>query len=407
MRQGMIASSSEWINTKAAIDGLIYKVRTNPSDKRSTLALGMAYIQESRISGNHAYYDNAALNLFEKILKEEPENFEALIGKATVLLSQHHFTEAMPVAELAKKVSPHSATVYGLLTDAFVETGNYEKAIEMADKMSATRPDIRSYSRISYLREIFGDYKGAIDAMKMAVDAGYPGMEQTEWSRQQLGHLYENTGDLQKAEFCYDQSIYFRPSFSWAYAGKARIAKAKGNYFQAIDFLKQAQGLLKEFSFQQEMTELYRITNQPLKAAVSARETIILLGGLQGDESEKNHGHYADKELAYACIDSYNYMEAYKHALIEYNRRPDNIEINQALAWVNYKLGRYETANKYMEFALRTHSKNPVLNYQAGLILTKLGRQEEGRKLIKQSLETDPFLSQLLKWETPNLLALK
>ena len=407
MRQGMMASSSEWLNTKAAIDGLIYKVRSNPSDKRSVLALGMAYIQESRISGNHSYYDKAALNLFETVLKDEPENYEALVGKATVLLSQHHFTDAMPVAELAKKVSPYSATVYGLLTDAFVETGNYEKAIEMADKMSATRPDNRSYSRISYLREIFGDYKGAIDAMKMAVEAGYPGLEQTEWSRQQLGHLYENTGDLQRAQFCYEQSIYFRPSFSWAYAGKARVAKAKGNYLQAIEFLKQAQALLPDFSFQQELTELFRITNQPQLAAESARKTIALLGGIQGNQSDKNHGHYADKELAYACLDSYNYMDAYKHALIEYNRRPDNIEVNQALAWVNYKLGRYEKANQYINVALRTHSKNPVLNYQAGLIKSKVGEKEEGRRLIEQSLALNPYLSPALKWEMRELLASK
>ena len=407
MRQGMLASSSEWLNTKSAIEGLISKVKSNPDDKRSMLALGMAYIQESRVSGNHPYYDKASLNLFETVLKKDPNDFEALTGKATVLLSQHHFTDALPVAELAKKINPYSATVYGILTDVFVETGNYNKAIEMADKMTATRPDIRSYSRISYLREILGDYKGSIDAMKMAVDAGYPGMEQTEWSRQQLGHLYENTGDLRNAEFCYELSIYYRPSFSWAYAGKGRVAKARGDYFHAIDFIKQAQALLPDFSFQQELTELYRITNQPQLAAESARKTIALLGGLMGDESDKNHGHYADKELAYACLDSYDYMQAYKHALIEFNRRPDNIETNQTLAWVNYKLGRYEMANKYIDSALRTHSQYPLLNYQAGLIKLRAGEKEKGRKLIDQSLALNPYLSPVLKWEMRKMLASK
>ena len=145
----MLGSSSEWLNTKAAIEGLIYKVNSNPDDKRSMLALGMAYIQESRVSGNHTYYDKASLELFERVLKSEPENYEALVGKSTVLLSQHHFSDALPVAELALKINPQSSTVYGLLTDVFVETGNYEKAIEMADKMASIRPDMRSYSRIS------------------------------------------------------------------------------------------------------------------------------------------------------------------------------------------------------------------------------------------------------------------
>lgn len=49
------------------------------------------------------------------------------------------------------------------------------------------RPDLRSYSRISYLREIYGDLDGAIEAMKLAVTAGYPGYEQTAWARLTLG----------------------------------------------------------------------------------------------------------------------------------------------------------------------------------------------------------------------------
>jgi hypothetical protein len=54
------------------------------------------------------------------------------------------------------------------LVDGNVEMGNYATAIEEADKMISIRPDIRSYSRASYLREIHGDYPGAIDAMKLA-----------------------------------------------------------------------------------------------------------------------------------------------------------------------------------------------------------------------------------------------
>lgn len=407
LRQGALASTSEWLNSKSAIEGLIERLRNNPSDNKIKLSLGMAYIQEARISGNHAYYDKAALELFNSILNKEENNFEALIGKATVLLSQHHFSDAIPVAEQAMKISEHTSSVFGLLTDAYVELGDYQKAIEMADKMSATRPDMRSYSRISYLREILGDYIGAIDAMKMAVEAGYPGSEQTEWCRVQLGHLYENTGNLVMAQHCYDQSIYFRPTFSWAFAGLARVEKAKGNNQNAIQLLKTAQAILPDFTFQQELTEIYRISNQPYEAAVSARKTIEILGGVQGDDSGKNHGHYADKELSYAYLDAYDYINAYKHALIEYNRRPENIEVNQLLAWVNYKLGRYEEANRLIDIALRTGSKNTVLNYEAGLIKSKFGLVQEGSRLMNQSLAMNPYISPSLKWETKKMITMR
>jgi hypothetical protein len=38
--------------------------------------------------------------------------------------------------------------------DGNVEMGNYDSAVAFADKMVALRPDLTSYSRVSYLREI-------------------------------------------------------------------------------------------------------------------------------------------------------------------------------------------------------------------------------------------------------------
>ena len=407
LRQGMLASSSEWKNVKSAIDDLILKVNLNPDDLRSKNALGLAYIQESRISGNHSYYDAAAIRLFNDVLQKQPENFEALIGKSTVLLSQHHFIEAIPIAKKAQQVSQQNSAAYGVLTDAYAETGEYESAIEMADMMTSMRPDIRSYSRISYMREITGNYEGAIEAMKMAIAAGQPGLEQTEWCRVQLGQLYENTGDLLHAKLCYDQSVYHRPSYAWAYAGQARIEKAQGNYKAAIDLIQHALAILPDPSFELELAELYRIVNRQEEAAIMARNAVEHLGGLKNEEAGQNHGHYADRELAYAYLACYDYQNAYKHALIEYNRRPKNIEVNQCLGWVLYKLGKFLQAGKYMDVALRTNSKNPVLLFEAGMIKSAAGQKEEGRRLMAEALEQCPYISPLLRWESKKLLAEK
>src|SRR5215203_340540 len=127
------------------------------------------------------------------VLIKEPENLEALTLKALLLVSQHHFAEGLAVAERARQISPYYAFLHGILIDGYVEMGNYEAAVESAENMISLRPDIRSYSRISYLREIHGDYPGAIEAMKLAVDAGGFGDEPTCWTRVQLARLYENT----------------------------------------------------------------------------------------------------------------------------------------------------------------------------------------------------------------------
>lgn len=405
LRQGEAASTNEWLNSKAAIENLIETLRRNPENSEAKIKLGFAYIQESRESGEHAFYDSKALDLFTRVLKNDTANFEALIGKATVLLSQHHFTEAIPEAVKALRINPYSSAVYGILTDAFVENGDYPKAIEMADKMVSLRPDIRSYSRVSYLREIYGDYTGAIEAMKLAVSSGYPGMEQTEWCRMELGHLFEMTGQLDSAQSQFLSCIYFRPAFAHAYAGLGRIAKAKGDYPLAIDHLFKAINIKDDPSFESELAEVYQISNKPQLAYEAAQQSISLLAGKQGDEAEKNHGHYADKELAMAYLKAYDYNNALKHALIEYNRRPDNIDVEQTLAWVYYKIGNYPKANTYIAKALRTNSKNPILQYQAGLILSRTGNLADARVHYDQALKTNPHLPILLKWESKRYLA--
>ncbi len=391
-RTGTIALAGEWLNTKKAIEGLLATIEQNPQDYKAMLNLSQAYIQEGRTTGDHGYYDKAALELLDEVIKNEPQNFDALCCKGTVLLSQHHFAEGLEIAKIALPISPNSAFIYGILCDANLELGNYTEAVKMADKMVSIRPDIRSYARVSYLREIYGDIPGAITAMKLAVDAGYPGLEQSEWTRCVLGHLYENTGNLDSAEYEYSVALRNRPNYAFAIAGLGHIAKAKANYKEAIGYYEKAKNMIVEFSFSDELTDLYRLNNQKDKADKNAESVIELLGPNAGDESDTGHGHYADKELAYAYIKINNLEKALKHATTEYQRRPNNIDVCETLAWVDYKLSDFKNADILINKALATHCKNPILLCRAGLIKIKINDVEKGKALIKQALETNPFL---------------
>ncbi|MBC8084703.1 MAG: hypothetical protein H7Z21_16010, partial [Hymenobacter sp.] len=139
-RRGDLSAGKEWLNTKAAIEGLQAKLRRDPNDHKSRLLLAQAFMQEARVTGDHPYYDGAAMELLEVVLQAEPENFEALCCKASLSLTQHHFAQGLGLAQQAQKVNPNSGYVYGLLTDANVEMGHYDEAVKMADKMNTIRP---------------------------------------------------------------------------------------------------------------------------------------------------------------------------------------------------------------------------------------------------------------------------
>jgi len=404
-RAGTIALSAEWLNTKEAIKSLISAIEINPEDYKSKLQLAQAYIQESRITGDHAYYDKAALELLNDVVKAEPQNFDALCCQATVLLSQHHFSEGLEVAKKAQPLNPNSAFIYGIMCDAYVELGNYKEAVKQSDKMISIRPDIRSYSRISYLREIHGDLRGAIDAAKLAVSAGYPGLEQTVWTRTILAHLYENIGQIDSAQAQYQLALIERPEYAFAIAGLGKIEKAKGNYKEAIRFYEKAKKSVIEYSFDDELTDLYKLNNEPSKSSNAATKVIETLSPIaDADESSSSHGHYADKELAYAYLKTPDLDKALKHALIEYERRPNNIDVCETLAWVYFKKGSFLEANKFITKALITNNQNPTLLCRAGLIKIRSGDVLKGQDLIKKALATNPYLDPTLKNEAINYI---
>ena len=124
----------------------------------------------------------------------------------------------------------------------------------------------------------------------------------------------------------------------------------------------------------------------------------------EGKESDAEHGHYSDRELALMYLKSYRYDLALRHALSEFNRRPANIDVNQTLAWVHFRRKEYNQANKKIDVALKTNSKNPLLLFQAGLIKAKSGNVAEGKKLMMKSLAINEIISADLKWEAREYL---
>jgi len=397
-RKGSTALATEWVSTKDKAANLIKIVRENPADIKSTLALATVYIQESRITGNSMYYDRAALKYINDVLEKEPENYEALAYKALIYLSQHRFTDALPIAEKAQKAGPGNALSYGLLIDSHVELGNYEAALENAEKMISLRPDLRSYSRISYLREIHGDNSGAIEAMQRAVTAGSPGLEATSWARIQLARLYENIGDLKAAEMHYIIAAEERPGYPYAIAGLASIAMSKKDHKKAIELYERADSSLFDNSFKEKMAAIY-LLNGDEKKAKQITDALIESLNKHADPGDGNLVHFADRELAYAYLLTNNYDKALQHALAEYNRRPKNIDVNETVAWVYYKRGEYDKALPYINAALRTNCKNPILLSHAGLIYAKNNQQDKAKNLLQEASKNNPNIDQQLKAE--------
>ncbi len=368
---------------------LYSKILKNPQDWEAHLAMARLYMLEARVTGEHGHYYPAALSMLDKVQDQsqsEDDLFQSHFLKASVLLSLHKFEEALVYGEKALAINDYHALTYGTLVDANVELGNYEQAVELADKMVSIRPDLRSYARISYLREIHGDIPGAKKAMEMAVKAGVPGYEDAAWCRLILGNLHETYGELEEAKMQYEQALEERPNYPFAIAALAGIEMKYQNYDKALSLLDSACNIIPEVGFYEQKAELYMATGKEDLAMQTVDEILEMLA------DDEAHGHVMNLEYAKIYRDILDdQAKAREYAMNEFEKRPDNIDVNLMLSSIYYNMKDWEQAESHLEKAQTTDSRNPELLLLSGLIRYERGNREDGMQMIKASFENDPF----------------
>jgi tetratricopeptide (TPR) repeat protein len=228
-----------WSSNERAIPKLQEKLKAEPDNLDLDVTLAQAYLQKARETGDPSYYTKSE-QLFEKVLASNRDHVEALVGKASLAMSRHQFAAARDIAERAATLDSYSAAARGILADAYVQLRDYDNAVRVLDEMVRLKPNLSSYSRISYMRELKGDRAGAIRAMEMAIQAGAPDGENTAWCIVQLGNLYLGDSRLSDAEAAYDAALNRFPNYVHAYAGLAKVSAARKDYDSAVGYYQRA-----------------------------------------------------------------------------------------------------------------------------------------------------------------------
>lgn len=341
-------------------------VQNDPQDHASRLAIMELFIREARVTGEHGHYYPAALQLANTILEDEglePDiRFRTLTNKGGVQLSLHQFKEALATAQKAARLNPLNAQVQGVLVDCYVELGQYDKAVAAADRMISIKPDIRSYSRISYLREIHGDVDGAVKALELAIKSGFPAYEETAWAMLTLGDLYLRYDQADKAEKVYREILKVRPDYPFAVAALGEIAYRKGDLDTAEETIREAIDIIPEVGFYVQLAQLQKDRGQQEAFQATIDEIMLMLA----DDEEAGHNMNLEYTAIYRDLVE-DLDAAVVYANKEYEKRPENIDVNRVMAGLAFKQDRFEAARQHLESAQKTSSAHPEL--------TNLGNQ--------------------------------
>lgn len=382
-------------------DGIIasaqQNIKANANDYKSYARLGLAFQQKARETNDPNYYIQAE-DALKKALAIKPDYYEATAAMGTLNLSRHEFSTALDWGLKARNLAPNTAYAYGVIGDAQIELGEYDAAVQTFQKMVDTRPDLSSYSRVSYARELYGDVPGAIQAMQQAVTAGGPAAENTAWCRVQLGNLYFNSNQLDKAEYEYNEALAYYPNYLHAQAGLAQVRWAQGRNDEAIQLYKQAIATVPLPLYVTALGDLLTVTGDK----AGAKEQLDL--ALYTYKIFEAAGVNVNIEKAMYLVDhSSDPTMAVKLAEEAAKTRQD-IHTQDTLAWAYYQAGRYQDALATEKKAMRLNTQSAILYFHLGMIYNKLGDDANSQTNLKKALAINPYFSILYSQQAASLV---
>jgi tetratricopeptide (TPR) repeat protein len=382
----------------ATIASLQVRLRANPDDPRSAAQLGLAYLQKGRISLNPIYFPKAEA-LLRRALHGDNRNFDAMVGLGLVANARHRFGRGLDWGRRASTVNPYGAAARGVIVDALIELGRYAAAADELQEMVDLRPDLSSFSRVSYLRELHGNTRGALAAMRMALDSIPELGEDSSWVRTQIGDLHFGVGDVSGAGEWYDSAVQVAPGYYLPKVGRARVAAARGDLHRAI---RMMSGVVDSYPSPQNVIFLGDLLTAAGRAD-DARRTYRLV------EVQRrlfaSNGVIPDVELTYFYADHARQpRRTVALARTQYRRRP-SIRTADALAWALHVGGRDQEAQRYAAKALKLGTKDALLLFHAGAIAFANGKDDDARALLRASVDTNPHFSLLHAPEAKSLVA--
>lgn len=384
--------------TDAAIGQAQAKLRANPDDGKALKGLAGAYLQKVRDTGDPAYYPKVEA-LLAAVLRQAPDDAEALTLMGVLSLGRHQFRAALDWGQRARAANPYSARALGVIGDAQIELGRYPEALATIQQMVDLRPDLGSYARVSHLRELHGDVPGAIAAMRLAIEAGGPVPENVAYTRVLLGTLFFNSGRPGEAEAQYREALASYPNYVHALAGMARVRAAGGDYAEATALYRRAIDIYPAPEYVIALGDVYTVAGDGEKAR-EAYDLALVQQRLSGES-----GVNVDAELAlFAADQGRDLPAAVAAARRAWEDRPSVVTAD-VLAWTLYRAGADEEALAASASARRLGTRNALFFFHSGMIKARLGLTGEARADLTTALAINPHFSPLQAAEARRTLA--
>jgi tetratricopeptide (TPR) repeat protein len=276
-----------------------------------------------------------------------------------------------------------------VIGDALVELGRYRDAFSAFDTMVRLRPSLSAYARVSYARELLGNFRGAVAAMRLAQSAAIGEPEALAWTAVQLGKLYWAHGQVVRAARQYRDALVAFPGYVYAYDALAQVEAARGHVHTAIALEQRAVDGIPLPQFVALLGDLERTAGDRQAAhrqyaTIGVIERLLVANGVR-----------TDLETALFDVD---HGIRLRHALVIARKahadRP-SIDGDDVLAWALARNGRCNDALHWSRHSLRLGTQDALKFFHRGVIERCLHNAAAAHAWFRRSLALNPHFSVL------------
>jgi len=357
-------------------------IEKNPKNFEAYNALALAQSRRARETSDVRFYAQAEETL-KKSFEISPENFDGERIQVWLSLGRHEFAVAREQALKLNKRVPDDVMVYGFLTDANVELGNYNDAEKAAQMMLDLRPgNLPGLTRAAYLRELFGDVDGGLDLMNMALQSTQPTeVEDAAWITTQMAHLDLSIGRISEAEKLLNRALTLFPDYHYALSNLAKVRIQQKRYDEAVELLRKRYTAAPHAENLYDLAEALDLAGHKAEAASAFQEFEKKSLAETGIGDNSNHElilYYADHAGQPA--------KALEVAQREYARRHDVFTLD-CYAWALHVNGQDAEARRQIETTLAVGIKDARFLRHAGEIALSLGDRSAAEHYLIESAE--------------------
>jgi tetratricopeptide (TPR) repeat protein len=375
--------------TATSIAALEAEIRARPGDAGLLTQLGFAYQLRWRETADPSYLPRSETAL-RRALRARPEEPNAVLGLGSLALIRHEFRDALAHGRRARRLLSGSGRPYGVIGDALVELGRYDDAFRAFQRMVSLRPDLASYARVAYARELTGNLGGALQAMRLALDAAAGRPEPSAWALVEIAKLERRLGRNPAALRHARAALRALPGYPTARLEIARLEAARGRIGRAVAEARRAVDAVPTSAAVAFLADLFDRTGRQREAR-RQRATIAVIDRLLAANEVR-----VDLESALYRADlRIRPLETVEVARKARAARP-SIYGDDALAWALARAGRCDEALPFAARSLRLGTKDPLLFFHRGYVEGCAGNPAAMRAWYERALALDREFS--VRW---------